>query len=307
MSLVKLNKKKESFLSSLKTERNLSANTCRAYSADLKQFFSFWKQLNKNTPVEAPFKQTLERFLVSLFHKKVDKSTIARKISCFRSFEKYLHSNGVKTRLNLSRPRVDKKLPVFLTVDEVFYLLDKVSEDDLPSNTPLRDKTIFEFLYATGVRCAELVNVSLKDIDLENKVVRVTGKGNVERMVLFGEKAKQKINEYLEKERPPCIDKNEKLFLSVRGRPLATRAVQKIFEMFRKFLKTERPITPHKIRHSFATHLLNEGANIRVIQELLGHKSLSSTEKYTHVSSSQLAEMCDKIHPFNTMFKNKKR
>ena len=159
-----------------------------------------------------------------------------------------------------------------------------------------------ELLYATGIRCAELVNIQLKDIDFTQQTIRIKGKGSVERMVLFGTKAQEKINLYISKERGGSRDPESYLFLNNRQQKLTTRSVQRIFIMFRKFLKIDKPLTPHKMRHSFATHLLNQGADLRAVQELLGHKTLSSTEKYTHVSLEQLTKMCDTIHPINRMF-----
>ena len=141
---------------------------------------------------------------------------------------------------------------------------------------------------------------------MKEKTIRIMGKGRRERMALFGGKAKEKLLRYLKKERVPVKDKNEKLFLNNRDLALSTRSVQRICEMFRTFLNIKRPLTPHKLRHSFATHMLNQGTDLRVVQELLGHKTLSSTEKYTHVSPTKLAELCDTIHPFSHLMKQRK-
>lgn len=193
-----------------------------------------------------------------------------------------------------------------MSVDEIFHLLDTVKDEDLPSKFPIRDKALFELLYATGMRCAELVSIRFKDIDMNEKTIRILGKGRKERFVLFGEKAKKKLLEYLEKERPRSHSESEHLFVNSRNDPLVTRSVQKIIEMFRAFLHIKRQITPHKIRHSFATHMLNQGTDLRIVQELLGHKSLSSTEKYTHVSLDDLTRICDTTHPLNKMLKLRK-
>jgi site-specific recombinase XerD len=209
-------------------------------------------------------------------------------------------------QLNLKRPRLDKKLPVYLSVDEMFHLLDNVQLDQLPTRHPVRDKTILELLYATGIRCSELVSIKLQDIDMENKAIRIKGKGRKERMVLFGAKAQEKLKLYLETERAVPKSPDEPLFLNYRYETITARSVQRIIEMFRQFLNIDRPISPHKIRHSFATHLLNQGTDLRVVQELLGHATLSSTEKYTHVSLEKLTELCDTIHPINQMMKQKK-
>jgi integrase/recombinase XerC len=160
-------------------------------------------------------------------------------------------------------------------------------------------------MYATGVRCAELVGIKMRDIDMHNKTIRIIGKGRKERVVLFGQKAKIKVLEYIKEERPRMKEQSEHLFVSSRNTPLDTRGVQRIFEMFRSFLLIDRSLTPHKVRHSFATHLLNQGADLRMIQELLGHASLASTEKYTYVSSTQLAAVCDELHPLNNALKKR--
>lgn len=297
---------KNNFITYLKVEKNLSDHTIRAYESDLKQFFLFWQNMPESDQKQLSTRQIIERYLVNLFHKKIDKSTIARKFSCFKSFEKFLKGCGIELKLKLQRPRLDKKLPIYLSVDEVFYLLDTIPLDQLPTKRPGRDKAIFELLYATGMRCSELVSIRFKDLDMVQKTIRILGKGNKERIVLFGQKAHDQLNYYFVHERPKPAHHDEKIFLNNRDQALTTRTVQRIFEMFRAFLKFERPITPHKIRHSFATHLLNQGVDLRTVQELLGHKSLSSTEKYTHVSLEDLAKLCDTIHPMSNSIKEKK-
>jgi integrase/recombinase XerC len=297
---------KNDFLTFMRVEKNLSTHTLRAYESDLNQFFGFWNQLPEQDKQHLSPRQIIERYLVNLFHKKIDKSTIARKFSCFKSFEKFLQAQGIVLKLKLQRPRLDKKLPIYLSVDEIFYLLDTIPNEKLPTKKPARDKAIFELLYATGIRCSELVAIKLKDIDMNSKTIRIKGKGKKERMVLFGQKAQERLHAYFQNERPKLANPEEHIFLNNRDEMLTTRSVQRVFEMFRGFLKFERRITPHKIRHSFATHLLNQGVDLRTVQELLGHKTLASTEKYTHVSLEDLAKLCDTIHPMNTTMKPKR-
>lgn len=285
------------FIEYIRVERNLALNTQKSYQCDLQQFVEFWQTMDKEEQKYLTPRQVIERYLVSLFYKKIDKSSIARKFSCFKSFERYLKKEGILLELKLARPRLDKKLPIYLSVDEIFHLLDTVKNSDLPSKHPIRDKAILELIYATGVRCSELVGIKICDIDTTNRTIRIIGKGNRERLVLFGQKAATQIDCYLQEERPRPRATNEYLFLNHRGGGITSRSIQRIFEMFRKFLKLERKITPHKIRHSFATHMLNQGADLRIVQELLGHKTLSSTEKYTHVSLEDLSRMCNNIHP----------
>ncbi len=294
---------KEAFLLYLQAERNFSEHTVRAYQGDLEQFFDFWVSLPEYDAQHLGVRTILERYLVSLFYKKISKSSIARKFSCFSSFERFLEGRGITLDLKLKRPRVDKKLPIYFSVDEIFHLLDSIKNEDLPTKHPIRDKAIFELLYATGIRCSELVTIRVKDIDMKEKVIRIFGKGKKERLVLFGTKAQEKIVEYCKHERPAVEHEHESLFLNYRYDALTSRSVQRIIKMFRLFLRIDRPLTPHKLRHSFATHLLNQGADLRAVQELLGHKLLSSTERYTHVSLEDIARLCDAIHPINDMMK----
>jgi len=307
MTIEEFEEQSVAFLHHLSVDRNLSKHTVRAYGADLRHFVLFWKeQLSLDDQKHLEIKQILERYLVSLYYKKINKQTIARKYSCFSSFSAFLKKKGIILNLSLKRPRIDKKLPLYLSVDEIFHVLDEVPDHELPSKSPTRDKAIFELLYATGIRCAELVSIRFQDIDMNNKTVRIRGKGNKERMVLFGDKAKKKIEEYILKERNAVGSHEETLFINQRSKPLTTRTIQRVFEMFRKVLKIDKHITPHKIRHSFATHLLNQGTDLRVVQELLGHATVASTEKYTHVSLEDLTKMCNEIHPITAMIKKQR-
>ena len=304
MNLQTLKSKIEEFLIFLDVEKNSSENTQRAYESDLKQIVKFWEQISKKERNSShTFESIIRRHTVSLFYKKISKTSLARKLSSVRSFLHFLRTQGIKINLNCKSPRLDKKLPTTLTVDEIFYLLDSIKHEDLPTKFPCRDKTIFELLYATGVRCSELVGIKLQDINLDERTIKIYGKGRKQRIVLFGSKALKVLKLYIKRERA-MLSKNKKLehlFLNCNGTRLSSRSVQRIFEMFRKFLKIDRKLTPHKIRHSFATHMLNHGANLRIIQELLGHKTLSSTEIYTHISNKQLSKMCNEKHPLNSL------
>jgi integrase/recombinase XerC len=293
------------FITYLEVERNLSMHTVRAYQTDLERFLVFWQTiLNNNTQEQITLNRAFERYCVALYHEQIEKSSIARKISCMKSFISFLKTLGVVVPLTLTRPRLDKKLPLYLSVDEIFHVLDTIKHDELPTRKPFRDKAVFELLYATGIRCSELVQIKISDIDIEQKTIRIYGKGKKERIALFGTKAKEIMLSYLSHERPAVLHQNERLFLNNRNEPLTTRSVQRIIEMFRAFLKIKKKLTPHKLRHSFATHLLNQGVDLRTLQELLGHKTLASTEKYTHVSTEQLSMMCDTLHPLNTIIKS---
>jgi len=305
MTLAEFKTKITEFCTYMQIERNLSGHTVRAYASDLNQFVSFWEQLSEHEISLLSLRQIIERYLVSLFYKKIDKSSIARKFSCFKSLEKFLQASDTHLKLNLKRPRLDKKLPVYLSVEEMSHLLDTIQNAQMPSKFPFRDKAILELLYATGIRCSELVSIRFCDLDMSNRTIRIKGKGNKERIVLFGSKANKKLSDYLQFERAHQKKADERFFLNYRHEPLTSRSIQRIIHMFRHFLKVDRPITPHKIRHSFATHMLNQGVDLRVVQELLGHQSLSSTEKYTHVSLDKLTKMCETIHPIHKLLDKK--
>jgi integrase/recombinase XerC len=300
-----ITEKVKDFLAFLDIEKNCSMHTLRAYASDLKQLLGFWQDIVKREPSHAQFFETVvRRYVVSLFYKKISKPSLARKLSCLRSFQQFLESQGINLSVSIKSPQLDRKLPTTLTVDEIFYLLDSVKDKDLPSPFPFRDKAIFELLYATGIRCSELVGIKLNDLNFDEKIIRIMGKGRKERMVLFGTKATQMLEKYLTVERPNLAKDDPTqphLFLNYAGGALTTRSIQRTFEMFRQFLRIDRKLTPHKVRHSFATHLLIEGVDLRIIQELLGHKTITTTEIYTHVSNQQLAKMCDEKHPLNNL------
>ena len=303
MNLEQYIEKVDEFLIFLEVEKNVSRHTLRAYKSDLYQVMTFWQRLaDQDSQLIDTADRILKRYVVALFYEKMAKSTLSRKLSCLRSLQNFLKGQGIDLAIKVKPPRADRKLPATLSVDEIFYLLDEVPLTDLPSKVPYRDKAILEVLYATGVRCAELTSMRLGNIDMKEKVIRVMGKGRKERMVLFGSKAKTALELYLEQERAVFgLDADSHLFLSIRGKRMNERAVQRVCEMFRAFLKVDRPLTPHVLRHSFATHLLHQGVGLRMIQELLGHRTLGTTEVYTHVSSAQLAQLCDDKHPLNNI------
>jgi integrase/recombinase XerC len=303
MDRITLEKHIDDFLTMLDVEKSASKHTLRAYRTDLKQIMEFWAKLEAKEPLTADaLGEVIRRYVVSLFYKKIKKATLARKLSCLRSLQQYLLTLGVVIKIQAKTPRQEKKLPVTLSVDEIFYLLDTLQPSDLPSKFPYRDKAIFELMYATGIRCSELVTITENDINFSERTIRIYGKGKKERIVLFGSKAQASVEAYMSIERTKLInglDEVKHLFLNYSGTPLTTRSVQRIFEMFRKLLKIDRQLTPHKLRHSFATHLLHQGVDLRVIQELLGHKTITTTEIYTKVTSAQLAHLFDEKHPLN--------
>lgn len=290
---------RQDFLIYVEIQKGLAVHTIKSYALDLQQCETFWHMHH----AQLSLKETLDHFFIHLYNNKTQNSSIARKVSCLKSFEKFCLTQGRKLELKLQRPHIEKKLPIYLSVDEMFHLLDNVQSNDLPTSHPLRDVAILELLYATGMRCSELVNIKVNDVNMGEKIIQVNGKGGRERLTLFGSKAAEKIKNYLEKERKHVHSEDEYLFLNNRNNALSTRAIQRTLEEFRVFLKIKRRITPHKIRHTFATHLLNQGVDLRIVQELLGHRSLASTQIYTHVSMQQLANVCERLHPINQLIK----
>ncbi len=272
------------FLQAINVERNISAHTSRAYESDLEHFATFWQDLLMREPIPLSCNTAIERYFIFLHHKKISKPSIARKVSCFKSFERYLkRARGVELELMLHRPRIDKKAPVVLNLDEIFFLLDKVQLTHQDTQFPYRDKAILEMLYATGICCSELVNIQLKDIDPLGQTIIIMGKRKKERLVNFGSECKRKLDLYITHERIKPKTENEFLFLNYKNEPLTTRSIQRICALFSTFLDTKKEITPHVLRNSCATHLLQQGVDIKTVQELLGHATLASTEKYTHL------------------------
>jgi integrase/recombinase XerC len=298
-----------SFIESLSYEKGYSTNTCRAYLHDLKEFATF---IHERRNLEEENKENIENFRVDqvdrllirgylgFLHKKNKKSTIARKLSAVRSFFKYLIKHGVilDNPLDLIlTPKQKKMVPTYLPVDDIFRLIDSVKTDTLLG---LRNRAILETLYSSGIRVSELAGMNIFEVDFSKCVIRVLGKGNKERIVPIGNKALDSIQAYrkrLQVELGVEVDENIPLFLNNKKGRLTTRSIARIIEKTAKQCGILIPVSPHALRHTFATHMLDAGADLRVVQELLGHKSLSTTQKYTHVSIDRLMETYDKTHP----------
>lgn len=287
--------------------KNASLHTRRNYHNDLTQFLAFLREkeadickqeevaLNKINP------SIIRGFLAYLLHKN-SKTTTARKIAALNSFFRFLIKEGF-TASNpvqaISAPKPEKVIPSFLSVDEIFSLIEQPNhENDLSR----RDRAILELMYSCGLRVSEVVGLNLEAFDLPQGNLRVKGKGNKERMLPIGTKALEAIQDYLTvrsnlEAKRKDQGKSPALFLNHRGEKLTTRSIGRMINKYARFLTMFRPVHPHAIRHTFATHLLDAGADLRAIQELLGHSSLSTTQKYTHVSIDRLMEVYDKAHP----------
>lgn len=293
------------FIEALSVEKAFSQNTCRAYRNDLNQFLAYLQGpssgLHKPGAVDVREVDDVSiRSFLGFLYKKSEKTTIARKLSALRSFFRFLVKRGV-IRTNPAEfvltPKRGKPVPHFLPVDEVFRLLDGVKGDSLLA---LRNRAVLETLYSTGIRVAELAGMNVGNVDFEKGLVRVVGKGNKERLAPVGKKALNAIQAYLEKRNSAtgrAPSDRDPLLLNHRGGRLTTRSIARLLEKVVRQLGLLRPISPHGLRHTFATHMLDAGADLRVVQELLGHASLTTTQRYTHVSIDHLMEVYDKAHP----------
>jgi integrase/recombinase XerC len=291
----------KSFNDYLASERNYSKHTVKAYVTDIKEFFRAVKQ--KNLIREegggdsiAGLDESHVRAYISWLYTRNTKTSISRKLASVRTFFEFLMRSGA-IKNNLAKlvptPQGEKRLPTFLTVDEVVKLMETPDPGEAAG---LRDKAILELLYSSGLRVSELVGIDLADLDLTNFTVKVLGKGNKERQVPVGSKAGEALKSYLSA-RLDMKPKGDYLFVNSRGGRLTVRSIDRIIKKHATQAGIPKNVSPHVLRHTFATHLLGGGADLRAIQEMLGHKSLSTTQRYTHTSIEKLMEIYDKTHP----------
>ncbi len=300
------------FVEILSSEKGYAENTCRAYLKDLEEFTRF---VSGNQRRENDGKSpggsaagidalTLRGYLAYL-HTKNKRSSIARKLSAVRSFFRYLVRQGAiqdNPADGILTPKQEKTIPTYLPVDDMFRLLDSIGSGTL---LDLRNRAIFETLYSSGLRVSELAGMNLEDIDFSGGLVRVVGKGDKERIVPIGVRALASIRNYRERIREEAASsraaaaalKKGPLFLNRNRGRLTPRSIARILDKVARACGIAIPISPHALRHSFATHMLDAGADLRAVQEMLGHESLSTTQKYTHVSIDRLMETYDKAHP----------
>jgi integrase/recombinase XerC len=297
----------EKYLTYLRYQRNASEHTIRNYESDLRQFLGYLTHTPEGAerpepPLEQIDNLTIREFLGRLHQRGNRKSSAARKLAAIRSFMRYLSAEGAiqsNPAKIVSSPRLEKRLPDFMSLGTVTALVEAPEVSTVPGK---RDRAILELLYATGMRAAELVGLDLGDLELAQRLVRVLGKGRKERIVPFGEKAAQALEDYLRVRRelgrkggqPPD---QEAVFLNVRGGRISTRSLGNIVNRHVGLLAQRLRVHPHTLRHTFATHMLDAGADLRAIQEMLGHESLSTTQKYTHVSTEQLVRVYRAAHP----------
>jgi integrase/recombinase XerC len=285
------------FLEYLRHERNASVHTISAYRRDLTQLAGYLSE--KELLLRKLDNVQIRGFMAQLHERRLRKSTLARKLAAIRSFlqfcvkKKWIAENPAKV---VATPKQEKLVPSFLSEEEMAGFLEVP-----PSKRPLdlRDKAILEVFYATGIRVSELVGINMEDVNFGERLIRVRGKGKKERFVPFGRIAEERLKIYL-KARPSCL-KNEigekALFLNYQGGRITTRSVERMVDKYIHQTAMRRKISPHSLRHSFASHLLSRGADLRVIQELLGHESLGTTQKYLHLNLGQLMDVYRKSHP----------
>ena len=281
------------FISYLQIEKNYSDHTVTNYKIDLREFSGSIK----DKPIEQVTHVDVRLFLARLKEKNFSKRSVARKMACLRSFFKFLYREGhikANPAASLSTPKIDKKLPLFMNASDVVKLLESPDASD---DMGLRDRAILETLYSTGIRVSELVGLNKEDVDFISGVLKVYGKGKKERLVPVGDKALRAIRAYFEKIGVTEINERKPVFLNKSRRRVSDRAVRRIVEKYIRKTSLNKNISPHSLRHSFATHMLDGGADLRSVQELLGHANLSTTQIYTHVTTERLKAIYEKVHP----------
>jgi len=288
----------DEFIKYLKIERNYSDYTVKNYELDIKDFIIFCD--DKKIDILNIKYDNVKEYLVTIYNKKYKSTSLSRKISSLRTFYKYLYDKDLVDKnifKNISLPKKEKRLPKYVTnddIDEIFKIPDL--------NYPLgkRNRLILELLYGTGMRVSELCNIKLSDIDFSKKSIRIMGKGEKERIVLYGDTCKEILELYLNESRNILLNNKNSDYLIVglnKTKPLTTRSVELIIDDIINKAALNKNVTPHVFRHTFATHLLNEGCDILIVKELLGHSSLDTTGIYTHVSNERLRKVYLDSHP----------
>ncbi len=295
------------YITYLRYERNASPHTIRNYESDLRQFSEFLKDGNPDAVVDLQTVNALRirGFLAHLFKREKKKSSIGRKLAAVRAFYKFLARDGLlasNPATTVSTPKLEKKLPRIMTEEEINTFLDGVAKA-VGDGAPMmrRDRAILELLYASGLRVSELTGLDLRNVSFGDSMLLVRGKGRKERIVPFGSKAAQALNDYLPVRERILMEAKRRgeaaLFLNAHGERLTTRSVDRLLKKYVKAFGPQVKVSPHSMRHAFASHLLTEGADLRAIQEMLGHRSLATTQKYTQVSIRHLMDVYDKTHP----------
>ncbi len=286
------------FLAHLEFQKAYSKATVRAYATDLEEFEEYLQEISLTiNELEKIHKKHIQKYLAFLFQQKLAKSSMARKMSCLRSFfrfmlqKKIIHENPTT---GIANPKQEIHHPTMLNVDQVVSMLDENVEGDFA----YRDKALLELLYGSGLRISEALSLNLQDFHEERNTIKVFGKGGKERIVPLSDTSKKSLQEWLEKREIVATSLQEKaLFIGKRGKRLNRREANRIIELYRKKVGIAVSVSPHDLRHSFATHLLEGGADLRSVQELLGHSKIATTQRYTHLDMDMLLKVYDKAHP----------
>lgn len=286
------------FMDYLSVERGLSKNTLESYSRDLNKYAGYLKKKGINN-LDGVKRPDIQDFMMGLKGNKLNASSIARNLVAIKVFHRYLTSQRLlkeDVTSVIETPKLWKTLPDVLDLREVEAILNS---PNTRLKQGLRDKAAFELMYATGMRVSELVNLKLTDLHMEMGFVRCLGKGQKERIIPVGSKAKEALQKYIEKARPKFLKKAESsaLFLTRLGKPMSRQTFWMIIKHYVKDARIKKRVTPHTLRHSFATHLLQNGADLRIVQELLGHTNISTTQIYTHINKERLKQIHQKFHP----------
>ena len=288
----------DEFIKYLKVERNYSIHTIKNYELDINDFVEYCNSIKKNI-LKIKY-EDIKSYLVILHSKKYKATSISRRISSLRTFYKYLYNRELIDKnifKSISTPKKEKRLPKYVTNEDVDIIF-KTPNLDTPIG--VRNRLILEMLYATGIRVSELCNIKMDDIDFSNKTIRIMGKGSKERIVLYGNECEKILNLYINDSRVVLLNNKQSDYLFIgmnKTKPLTTRSVELILDDIIKEAAINKNVTPHVLRHTFATHLLNEGCDILVVKELLGHSSLDTTGIYTHVSNERLRKVYLDSHP----------
>jgi integrase/recombinase XerD len=295
-----MNEHLKDFIHFLVVEKGLSRNTIVSYERDLKSYLRFLQDIEKLTELDSIQRSQIIHFLAHLKDSGKSAKTIARHVASLRAFHQFLLREkvvGQDPTVHIESPQLERNLPKVLSLQEVEILLESPK---LVDHYGYRDKAMLELLYATGIRVSELIGLNMDDIHLTMGFIRCIGKGNKERIIPLGRTASAALEQYLVKGRPKFVSKRHKdeaFFLNHHGKRLTRQGFWKILKRLAKEANIEKELTPHTLRHSFATHLLENGADLRAVQEMLGHADISTTQIYTHVTKTRLKDVYSKFHP----------
>lgn len=289
------------FLAHIQFQKNYSEATVRSYGTDLEEFECFLQQKNKSLASLADIqKSDIQEFLAQLYKQKMYKTSMARKLSCLRSFFRFMLQKKFTLEnpmLGIKNPKQEIHHPTMLNVDQVISMLDEKNPDE-NDDFYFRDNALMELLYGSGLRISEALSLNVQDIKADSETVKVFGKGSKERIVPLSDTSKKALQAWLEKRNALTVEQGEKaLFVGKRGRRLNRREANRIIECYRQKVGIATHVSAHDFRHSFATHLLEGGADLRSVQELLGHSKIATTERYTHLDMDALTRIYDKAHP----------